>query len=198
MLALWFEAYVSAMEINFWTDSNVIGADYNTEDKRWLVQICQSNSKTRQLNPQHIVMATGVSGIPNKPKLAQLDSFKGQVIHSSQYSDGEDWKGRSAIVVGCGNSGHDIAQDLYSSGANVTMTQRSPSLVVNIEPSAQFPYILYEEDRSLEECDFITSSMPMPLVKKAHQHFTKKSLRGRPVTIKRLKENRVQVGFWEG
>ena len=70
---------------------------------------------------------------------------------------------------------HDISQDLFSSGAHVTMVQRSPSLVVDIEPSAQFPYKLYDEDRSTDECDFITTSMPLPLTRRAHQHFTKQA-----------------------
>ena len=64
-------------------------------------------------------------------------------------------------------------RDSHSGGAAVTMIQRSPSLVVNIEPSAQFPYKLYDEGRSTDECDFITSSMPTPLVRQAHRHFTK-------------------------
>ena len=71
---------------------------------------------------------------------------------SSQYRDGEDWKGKRALVIGTGNSGHDIAQDLHSSGAQVTLVQRSPTLVVNIEPSAQLAYALYDEgpaDRGL-------------------------------------------------
>ncbi|HBK05872.1 MAG TPA: monooxygenase, partial [Acetobacteraceae bacterium] len=58
-------------------------------------------------------------------------------LHSSQYTDGEEWNGKKAIVIGTGNSGHDIAQDLYSSGAKVTLVQRSPTLITNIEPSAQ-------------------------------------------------------------
>ena len=125
------------------------------------------------MSPRHVIMATGVSGIPNLPKIDSLSAFQGPAVHSSQYHDGEDWSGKHAIVLGCGNSGHDISQDLYSSGAKVTMIQRSPSLVVNIEPSAQFPYKLYDEDRGTDECDFITTSMPTPLVKQAHRHFTK-------------------------
>ncbi|NDA19033.1 MAG: monooxygenase, partial [Alphaproteobacteria bacterium] len=105
--------------------------------------------------------------------------------------DGDDWSGKHAIVLGCGNSGHDISQDLYSSGAKVTMIQRSPSLVVNIEPSAQFPYKLYEEDRSTDECDFITTSMPTPLVKAAHRHFTRSARE----TDKPLLDALEKIGF---
>ncbi|MEA2930574.1 MAG: hypothetical protein QOG38_3002, partial [Hyphomicrobiales bacterium] len=73
-----------------------------------------------------------------------------------------------AIVIGTGNSGHDIAQDLCSSGAQVTLVQRSPTLIVNIEPSAQLAYALYDEGPPTEDCDLIAASMPFSLVRKSH------------------------------
>ena len=72
------------------------------------------------------------------------------------------------LVIGSGNSGHDIAQDLYSNGAKVTLVQRSSTLIVNVEPSAQLPYALYDEGLSLEDCDLITASIPLSVAKRSH------------------------------
>src|SRR5712691_4279292 len=116
--------------------------------------------------------ATEVSGIPNLPDIPTLRNFGCKILHSSQYGDGEAWKGKSALVIGTGNSGHDIAQDLYSNGAKVTLVQRSPTLIVNIEPSAQLPYALYSEATPLEDCDLITSSVPMQLLRATHRMLT--------------------------
>ena len=99
----------------------------------------------RTMHPRHVVMATGVSGIPNLPDIPTLRNFAGTVLHSSQYEDGEAWSGKRALVIGTGNSGHDIAQDLHVERREVTLVQRSPTLVVNIEPSAQLAYALYDE-----------------------------------------------------
>jgi cation diffusion facilitator CzcD-associated flavoprotein CzcO len=191
MLALWFESYAAAMELNFWTQCEVTQASYDHRAGRWQVVLNTADGGKRHMSPRHVIMATGVSGIPNLPKIDSLSAFQGPAVHSSQYHDGEDWSGKHAIVLGCGNSGHDISQDLYSSGAKVTMIQRSPSLVVNIEPSAQFPYKLYEEERGTDECDFITTSMPTPLVKQAHRHFTKAARK----TDKALLDGLENVGF---
>jgi len=76
--------------------------------------------------------------------------------------------GKRVLVIGTGNSGHDIAQDLHASGANVTLVQRSPTMVVNVEPSAQLPYALYDEGPALEDCDLIATSMPLSLAKQSH------------------------------
>ena len=79
-----------------------------------------------------------------------------------------------ASSIGTGNSGHDIAQDLHSSGADVTLVQRSSTLVVSIEPSAQLVYAPYNEG-TLEDNDLIATSMPLKLARKSHALVTEKS-----------------------
>jgi len=167
-LAGWFEAYVESLELNYWIGTEFEGGQYDERQGRWTVMLRRADGTQREIHPRHIVMATGVSGIPNIPEISSLRDFSGKVLHSSQYDDGDAWKGKSAIVIGTGNSGHDIAQDLHSNGAKVTLVQRSPTLIVNVEPSAQLPYALYDEGPSLEDCDLITVATPLALAKKSH------------------------------
>ncbi|MGE5158492.1 MAG: flavin-containing monooxygenase [Gemmatimonas sp.] len=173
-LANWFEAYVDAMELNFWTGTEFLGGSYDEAKARWSVTLRRADGTSRELHPRNIVMATGVSGIPNLPEIEGLKDFAGKVVHSSQYEDGEDWSGKRAIVIGTGNSGHDIAQDLYSSGAAVSLVQRSSTLVTNIEPSAQLAYAIYNEG-TLEDNDLIATSMPLRLARRTHQTLTEQS-----------------------
>lgn len=173
-LANWFEAYVEAMELNFWTETEFEGGSYDEKEGRWTVTLRQANGTRRTMHPRHVMLATGVSGIPSVPEIAGLKDFAGQVMHSSAYDDGENWKGKRAIVIGTGNSGHDIAQDLHSSGADVTMFQRSSTLVVSIEPSAQLVYAPYNEG-TLEDNDLIATSMPLQLARKSHRLTGEKS-----------------------
>jgi putative flavoprotein involved in K+ transport len=103
-----------------------------------------------------------------------LKNFAGEVLHSSGYDDGENWKGKRALVIGTGNSGHDIAQDLHSSGAEVTLVQRSSTLITNIEPSAQLAYSAYNEG-TLDDNDLIATSMPLTLARRSHVLLTEQS-----------------------
>jgi cation diffusion facilitator CzcD-associated flavoprotein CzcO len=170
-LANWFEAYVESMELNYWTGTEFESGTYDEAEGHWSVVLRRTDGSTREMHPRHVVMATGVSGIPNLPDIPSLKNFAGTVLHSSQYGDGETWKDKKALVIGTGNSGHDIAQDLHSSGAKVTLVQRSSTLITNIEPSAQLAYATYNEG-TLEDNDLITTSMPLPLAKKSHQSIT--------------------------
>jgi len=174
-LAGWFESYVESLELNYWTDTEFEGGAYDEGEGRWTVVLRRADGTRREMHPHHVVMATGVSGIPNIPDIPGLRDFAGKVLHSSQYDDGEAWRAKKALVIGTGNSGHDIAQDLQSSGAEVTLVQRSPTLIVNVEPSAQLPYALYDEGPSLEDCDLITAATPLALARKSHVRFTEQA-----------------------
>lgn len=167
-LANWFEIYAEAMELNFWTGTELAGGSYDDDARCWSVRLTRTHGSTREMRPRHIVMATGVSGIPQIPELAGLEDFAGTVQHSGAYEDGVAWTGKNAIVIGTGNSGHDIAQDLHCDGASVTLVQRSSTLIVNIEPSAQIPYALYDEGPPLEDCDLIVTATPFAVARRSH------------------------------
>jgi putative flavoprotein involved in K+ transport len=190
-LAGWFEAYAESMELDFWTGSEFSGASYDEEVGRWTAVLRQAEGRTRTLRPRHIVMATGVSGMPKLPDIPSLKNFHGRIVHSHEYGDATEWNQRNVLVIGTGNSGHDIAQDLVSNGAKVTLVQRSPTLIVNIEPSAQLPYALYSEGTPLEDCDLITASMPLALLRKSHRMMTEQ---GRKLD-RQLLDDLTRVGF---
>ena len=174
-VAGWFEAYAEAMELNVWTGTEFAGGDYDDAAGCWTVSLRRADGATRRMRPRHVVMATGVSGIPNRPDIAGLDDFAGTVLHSGAWQDGAAWAGRRALVIGSGNSGHDIAQDLCERGAAVTMVQRSPTLVVSVEPSAQLPYALYDEGPDLADCDLLAMATPLQPLRRTHQLLTARS-----------------------
>jgi len=170
-LANWFEIYVEAMELNYWTSTEFSGGEYDERAGCWRV-VLDVDGRRREIRPRHIVMATGVSGIPHRPDITGLENYAGTLLHSHDYQSADAWAGKNAIVIGTGNSGHDIAQDLHSAGAAVTLVQRSSTLIVNVEPSAQLPYALYDEGPSLEDCDLIVTGTPFAVARDSHVQMT--------------------------
>jgi putative flavoprotein involved in K+ transport len=196
-LANWFEAYAESLELNYWTGTEFEGGTYDEEQQRWSVVVRGSDGAKRELHPRHVVLATGVSGIPHIPEIPALRGFQGKVLHSSQYEDGEAWRGKNALVIGTGNSGHDIAQDLYSGGAKVTIVQRSPTLIINCDPSAQLVYSLYSEGPPLEDCDLITLSIPLKVSRESHRLATAHARTLDKPLLDRLEEKGFRLYFGE-
>ncbi len=197
-LANWFEAYAESMELNVWTGTDFEGGTYDETAQRWSVVVRRPDGTKRTLHPRHVVMATGASGIPNLPDIPELRNFAGTVLHSGEYKVGETWSGKRALVIGTGTSGHDIAQDLYSAGAEVSIVQRNSSMIVNIEPSAQLPYTLYEEGPPLADCDLITTSVPLTLLKKSYQLVTEQGRKLDQALLERLEQRGFKLDFGEG
>ncbi|MEO1695624.1 MAG: FAD-dependent oxidoreductase, partial [Pseudomonadota bacterium] len=131
-LANWFESYADIMDIATWTSTRLASGSYDDDTERWMLELDQGDRGTRVVRPRHVVFATGVSSIPVTPNLPGLSDFAGTVMHSAAYTDGADWAGRRALVIGTGNSAHDVAQDLHASGAHVMMVQRASSYIVSL------------------------------------------------------------------
>src|SRR5690606_32246266 len=73
-----------------------------------------------------LVIATGYNRKPRIPSWPGQEGFDGTVLHSSAYRNGAAWRGRRALVVGSGNSGAEIAIDLWEHGAKVDLCVRGP------------------------------------------------------------------------
>ncbi len=165
-LANWFEFYVESMELNFWTGTELVGGSYDEPGQHWNVTLRRSDGSERIMHPRHLVFATGVSSIPYTPELPGLDAFGGTVVHSGDFKNAEQWQDRKALVLGTGTSGHDVAQELFAHGADVTLIQRSKTYVVSLQ-EAQSVYAIYSEGIPFEDCDLLATSFPYPVLQRS-------------------------------
>ena len=172
-LANWFESYVESMELNFWSGTALVGGSYDDQRQQWNVTLQRTDGSTRVMHPRHLIFATGVSSIPATPKLPGLEEFAGMAMHSGAFAKAEQWKGRKALVLGTGTSGHDVAQELHAHGADVTLIQRSPTYVVSLK-EAQSVYAIYSEGIPFEDCDLLATSFPYPVLQRSYQVSTAK------------------------
>ncbi|KAH7366548.1 hypothetical protein KP509_18G084200 [Ceratopteris richardii] len=82
-----------------------------------------NNDEVREYVGHWLVIASGENSEEIKPAIKNLESFKGKICHSKNYKNGKEYEGKKVCVIGCGNSGMEIALDLHKSNA-------TPSIVV--------------------------------------------------------------------
>lgn len=196
-MANWIEAYVEIMDLDYWTDCKCLSASFDESSAQWTVNVNYGNENLA-LQPKHLVLATGMSGIPNIPDVPGRDQFQGDSWHSSQHRDSDSFEGKRAIVVGSNNSAHDIAQELWDAGAKVTMVQRSSSAVIRTE-TANDLYMapLYSEDAiskgvTHEVADLLFASTPYRLLPAIHKQATDLARKKDHEYYERLEK----AGFW--
>jgi putative flavoprotein involved in K+ transport len=161
----WLEMYTKVMELDYWTSSEVTGAAFDEASGTWTVTV-RRGGETLTLNPRQLVLATGMSGVPNVPAFPGADRFRGVQVHSSQHAGGDGWAGKRVVVIGSNNSAHDICADLWEHGADVTMVQRTSTHVIRSETLMELALgALYSEDAvergiTTDTADLIFASIP--------------------------------------
>jgi putative flavoprotein involved in K+ transport len=196
-IANWLESYVDIMEVDFWTRTSFEGASYDEATQGWTADLSRGEGK-RTLRPKHIVLATSVSGTPNIPRIDQIENFAGKVLHSSRFAAGKEWSGRSVVVFGTGTSAHDICQELQSAGAEVTMVQRSPTMIVNVEPAQLYDRTYLGDGPPIEIRDVLNSGVPLAVMKVAHRLITDEVKKLDAPLLTRLEQAGFRLEFGEG
>lgn len=100
------------------------------EGDLWLVE-----TTDEMLQARRVVVATGYTRQPVRPRWPGMDDYTGELLHSSEYSSGATFSGSRVLVVGFGNSACEIAIDLVEQGAEPTLAVRGP---VNVVPRDVF------------------------------------------------------------
>ena len=161
----WLESYTKIMELNYWTRTTCRSARYDVDSQEWKVVVDRDGDEV-ELAPRHLVLATGMAGVPDMPSLPGMDGFKGDLHHSSNHPGPDAYRSRKVVVVGSNNSAHDISAALWEAGADVTMVQRSSTNVVKSETLMEIGLADLYSERAVanginhDTADLILASIP--------------------------------------
>jgi putative flavoprotein involved in K+ transport len=164
-IADWLEMYTRVMELNYWTSTVATHARYDDDAGEWEVTVERDGAPVT-LRPRQLMLATGMSGIPNRPSFPGQDVFTGEQQHSSEHPGPDGYAGKRVVVVGSNNSAFDICGALYEVGADVTMVQRSSTHIVKSATLMDLGLRdLYSEEAvaagvTTEKADMIFASLP--------------------------------------
>ena len=129
-LVAYLEAYAARFSIVPRTGESVrriqAGQGQKAGDVGFLVETSKATYRARA-----VVVASGYSRQPNPERLPEQERFRGKLLHSTSYRNGEAFAGQAVLVVGAGNTGAEIALDLAERGAKPTLAVRAP---VNVVP----------------------------------------------------------------
>ena len=161
------------MELNYWGSTECKSAHYDEAKQEWTVTV-EREGKPVTLRPKQLILATGMSAVANQPKLPSEENFKGTLVHSSKFTNGEAYRGKQCVVVGSNNSAHDICADLWEHGADVTMLQRSSTHIAKSESLMDLALGgLYSEAAvksgvTTDKADLIFASVPYKIMHTFH------------------------------
>lgn len=107
-------------------NSEVVGAHFDETHAHWTLNLKDGS----QIVCQHWVLASGPLHVPSFPNIKGLDTFKGKVIHSSQWDHDYDLSGKKIVSIGTGASAVQYIPEVAKSAGQLTVVQRTPPWII--------------------------------------------------------------------
>lgn len=118
MIEYW-ENYAEAMNIKpqFGQEATSI----RRENGHWVTRTLKD-----VFTSQNVVVATGYNRAPYLPAWPAQEHFKGTLMHSHEYRNAAPFKGKRVLIIGIGNTGAELALDLFEQDAVPSISVRGP------------------------------------------------------------------------
>jgi putative flavoprotein involved in K+ transport len=124
-MAAYLETYAQRHALDVRTGVTVTSLA-RAEPDSWLVK-----NDSGDLHARFVVVAAGYNRRVHVPAWRGMATFRGRLLHSSEYRNAGPFGGRDVLVVGTGNSGSEIAVDLVEGGARqVFLSVRTPPNII--------------------------------------------------------------------
>ena len=198
----------------------IISVSWDDGTAQWTIRV--QNLKTGQEFEDHSDFLIDGGGVLNKwkwPNIPGLHNFKGTLLHSAQYDERTDLKGKRVALVGAGSSGVQILPNVYDKvekiytwvrtkiwitagfaqdfagkdGANFVYTEEQQKLFE--DPDEYLAYCKMIEGELNQRFSFIVNGSPQ---QKAAREFSmnemKSKLKHRPDLLEKIMPNDFDVG----
>ena len=105
-------------------NTRVAAMSFDEDESRWSVE----TENGERISARFCVMATGPLSMPNVPDVPGRDAFRGQVLQTSRWPQGElDLAGKRVGLIGTGSSGVQSTPELAAVAGHLYVFQRTPA-----------------------------------------------------------------------
>lgn len=121
--------------INAQEGTSVDSAMWDEASQIWTVHT-SGQKGDQQWKCKTLVLCIGTGHkTPLSPEWASEDKikasgFQGEIIHSVNYHNANEFAGKRGVVIGTANTAHDVAEDMANLGMDTTMVQRGKTWVI--------------------------------------------------------------------
>lgn len=111
--------------------TRVLSAEFDTREHRWVVRTNRGSFTSRFL-----VNGNGYFSQPHVPRFPGEEAFGGEILHTFDLDASRTFEGKDVVLVGSGSTAVCCAPELAKVARSLTMLQRSPSYIYEIDDRA--------------------------------------------------------------
>ena len=106
--------------------TEVAGAAWDGDKKCWRVELADG----RKVTARFVVSALGLLARPNLPPIKGIETFAGEITHTSRWPQETTWKDKRVGIIGTGSTGVQVITAIAPDVKQLTVFQRSPQYSV--------------------------------------------------------------------
>lgn len=107
-------------------DTEVLAARWDEPAQLWHVDVRTKDGATETIDANVVISAVGLLNRPTKPNIPGLDSFAGPVVHTAEWPEDIDIRGKRVAVIGTGASAMQAVPQMAGVASRVIVFQRTP------------------------------------------------------------------------
>ncbi|XP_020580151.1 probable indole-3-pyruvate monooxygenase YUCCA4 isoform X2 [Phalaenopsis equestris] len=116
----YLDSYIKQFSIRPFFGMEVWKAEYDKTIEFWRINA----GDDWEFICRWLIVATGENATAKVPDIPGMAEFKGRILHTSSFKQGDDFNGERVLVIGCGNSGMEVCLDLCNNHARASMVVR--------------------------------------------------------------------------
>ncbi|KAL5592391.1 hypothetical protein FOBRF1_013417 [Fusarium oxysporum] len=160
-------------------NTEVLSSIWDDDAGKWRLEIQQRDAPhIVQEEADIVINATGFLSKWAWPKIAGLEKFKGQLLHTAAWDTSLDWSGKRVAIIGNGSSAVQVLPEMQPTAAKIVNYARSPlGSVAQIQAFKDDKDMLFQLRHSIEHSFnklFRVSVKDSPEQKQAFQFFKAK------------------------
>jgi dimethylaniline monooxygenase (N-oxide forming) len=130
----YIESYATHFELQKYTrlNTSVTSITRNAHDTKWIVHLLGLDQVEQTIEFDKVAICSGAWTHPRIPEFEGREKFQGTFIHSKNFKRPEDFKGKTVLVIGIGNSSADISTSLVGHAAGIYLSHRHGANLVRL------------------------------------------------------------------
>lgn len=113
--------------------SQVKEAMWDERAARWRLTVENGAGETEVLTANVVISAAGLFNAPNVPDIPGIESFAGEIFHTTEWNHDYDYRGRNVGLIGVGCTGAQLMPRVARDAGHMTVFQRSPHWVSKMD-----------------------------------------------------------------
>jgi 4-hydroxyacetophenone monooxygenase len=114
-------------------NTQVEAARWDEASGEWHLTLRSGDRPTRAMTAKFVISASGLFSTPKLPDIDGIDSFRGEVLHTTEVSERTDLAGKRVAQIGTGASGAQLMPYLARHAKSVAVFQRTANWVLPME-----------------------------------------------------------------